>query len=492
MRKIFGVLLTLLLVAFVATPAQAVSGSWSNPVVVSPTPFGNSFQVGLEIEADALGNLFSVWNQSDGTKQRVWISKSSDHGNTWSNPSPISPANQDSTQAVIAIDKANTIYVAWYGTDGSFDKIQTSKSSNAGTSWSTPVDLSSNTDLNRRPVIASYNTGTVTVAWRTIDSGVSSDILSSTTTNSGASWSPEVAASTSGNLIYNVSPSLSYSPTGVAFLTWVQEDSSQNVFAQISSMSGTTWASPTTLTGQGIASTPSVAFGASNTVISSWVYGDGNDLEVQTKSSADNGATWSAARSVATLNSQVCDCEAQVVSTPTGVSTIVFSFGEIVESSTSRDNGVTWSTPTLVSEQGGQSTYDISVVMDSNGNVAATWQDFSQGSQVNFVGVNTSEDNGATWDYPEGLSDQQFGAETPRVAVDSSGYLVVNWVQQTSVTPEFNVQSSNAFWATPSTPSPDNGGSSELARTGFDITLYITVILTILLGIGFIQLRRKA
>ncbi|BDU11330.1 hypothetical protein AINA4_12510 [Aurantimicrobium sp. INA4] len=132
--------------------------------------------------------------------------------------------------------------------------------------------------------------------------------------------------------------------------------------------------------------------------------------------------------------------------------------------------------------------------MDTNGNIAATWSEYSVGSQVNFVSVNTSEDNGITWDVPDILSDPNltFSADNPRIAVDSAGYLIVNFVQQISATPHLVIQSSNVFWATPNTPSPDNGGGSELARTGSDFTLYFAGIMTILLGIGLIQLRRKA
>lgn len=496
MRKIFAALLSVLLLVFITTPAQAVSGTWSNPVVVSPTPMGTTPYVVPDIAADSNGNLYAIWDQSDGTNRRVWISKSSNHGNSWSAPLAISPSNQSSSRAVITIDNANTIFIAWSSDDGSSVKIQTTKSVDGGATWATPVDISSNSDLNRRPTIASFGTGTVTIAWRSIvevnSAAVSSDILARTSTNSGASWSPEVPVSTSTNDIYNQNPALSYSPNGVAYLTWNQEDGiSGDFLGQISSLNGSTWTNPTSFILQGVSSTPSVAFGASNTAIATWVYSFGSNSAVQSASSSNNGATWSSARTVAILNVSAGDYDAQIVSTSAGVSTIVYSFGQVVESSTSHDNGVTWSTPTLVSEPGGQGTYDINLAMDTNGNVAATWQELSQGSQTYYVGVSTSEDHGSTWSYPEGLSDSQFLAEAPRIAVNANGYLDVIWMQEITGNQK-NLQSSNVFWATPVTPSPDNGGGSELARTGSDFTLYFAGLMTILLGIGLIQLRRKA
>lgn len=495
MRKILAALLSMLLLVFITTPAQAVSGTWSTPVDVSTTPFGSGAFIVPEIAADGIGNVFTVWEQSDGTDQRVWISKSSDHGNSWSAPLSISPTNQDSTHPVIAIDDANTLFVAW-SKDDATDTIQISRSSNAGATWASPVDLSTTGDFNTKPVIASYNTGIVTVAWRSWNSGASSsDILASSTTDSGATWSPEVAVSTQNvSPMWHDNPSLNYSPTGVALLSWVQEDCGYTLDCspQISSKTGSSWSSPSILAGPGDITTPHVASGASNELIATWANSDNSTIRIQTRTSSDNGATWSTIQDV-TTGAALGIFDAQIVSTATGIYTILFSFGEEVQSITSMNNGQTWLTATQVSEVGTQLLSTIESGVDTNGNIFAAWQIFNSGQSTNVLSANTSEDHGATWGSAEAFSNINYSASSPSLTVDSSGFLVASWNQNTNgISVGGNkIQSSNVFWATPNTPSPDNGGGSELARTGFDFTVYFSGIIALFLGIGFIQLRRK-
>lgn len=137
-----------------------------------------------DIQFSRNGVWMVVWRTSDG--MRVWQSRSTDEGRSWS--SPVSLGGGDAPQ--ITTDRDGNWVAAWnsdlYGVN-----LMVSRSSNDGLTWSTPALLASGCYLDQ-PGLATDGAGTwmtVWEAWRP-EPSTCMDLYYSTSKDNGLSWSP--------------------------------------------------------------------------------------------------------------------------------------------------------------------------------------------------------------------------------------------------------------------------------------------------------------
>jgi len=105
----------------------------------------------MTMTSDSAGTLYTLWNSGSTPRgaERIYFSKSSDGGNTWSPKQDVSSAPQGSQHAFPAIAAAGNgvVRIAWMDArvaNGGMDKwnVYFRSSTNGGTSWSNEVDLS--------------------------------------------------------------------------------------------------------------------------------------------------------------------------------------------------------------------------------------------------------------------------------------------------------------------------------------------------------------
>ena len=148
---------------------QAVSknanGQWCLPANIS-IPGENAIQPQLAV--DSLGNKVVVWHRFDGANTIVQASIEVVGGN-WSYPVDLSLAGQDASDPQVAIDASGNIIVIWKRSDGSNFIIESSQSVMGGTSWSTPVELSSPGQDAMTPQLALSSSGNAVVVWQRSD-----------------------------------------------------------------------------------------------------------------------------------------------------------------------------------------------------------------------------------------------------------------------------------------------------------------------------------
>lgn len=92
-----------------------------------------------KIAVDATGALHLVWSQVDFTGQDVYYSRSTNGGSSWATPVNVSNSGASSESPALAIDSSNRANVVWEEqVGGSEYKINFSRRSSSG-SWSTPA-----------------------------------------------------------------------------------------------------------------------------------------------------------------------------------------------------------------------------------------------------------------------------------------------------------------------------------------------------------------
>lgn len=404
--------------------------TWSSPITISTgTSVLNPRVVSVGSHA-----FVAVWNQFDGTSSRVVSSKTIDNGLTWSAPIYISITGQNTRVADIAFDGHNSLGVVWTRQLSGFTySVSASGSSDLGSTWATPQDLTASTPGAISPQITSSGTGSFVALWHRLNSPVT--IQSSRTTNSGATWSvPAVASDSSISSTY---PQLVSTSTSKIVATWFQNFSSITVLSSsISLDNGATWSIPVQISNPSSSSYESQLIRASNgTLVSVWYQDLGS--------------------------------------------------GNQIFSSRSSDEGLTWSSPASVSSQ--TDCYNPQIASDSLSNFIAAWW-CGQGSN-SMIDVATSTDSGITWSSTTSITQSPLFGNFVSLAVSPAGDSTVAWQMNYSGSLYKVYSSSFIVSYTPPQPQPQ---PNTLPPTGLSSNLMWLSGMTIAGGILLLLLKRRA
>ena len=183
--------------------------SWTNSTVYTLS-FSNPTQFlcsGAGI--DSKGNLYLASDWTNGPQSLVRVDKSSNGGSTWTEvfsaagpaPYPCSNCGAGSyfaPQINLAVGPDDAIYILWNNaptiTDGAPNRIYFSVSTNYGTSWSMPQDVSlapSGVEHSFPSVLAGPTAGDVRIAWQDNRNSGYWKTMYRSSTNGGGSFSAE-------------------------------------------------------------------------------------------------------------------------------------------------------------------------------------------------------------------------------------------------------------------------------------------------------------
>jgi hypothetical protein len=176
--------------------------------------FPSSLLAGVTV--DATGNVYFAWTgyprvgRSTGTAA-LFISKSADGGATWNSTAlDLSAAPPDcakkkcgwsylGSQIVIASDDAGTLYTLWNSgkVPGGPERIYFASSTTAGETWSPKMNVSTASAgvEHAFPAITAGAPGDVRIAWMDARRRPLWNTYYRSSTNGGASWSPEAKLS---------------------------------------------------------------------------------------------------------------------------------------------------------------------------------------------------------------------------------------------------------------------------------------------------------
>ena len=180
------------------------------------------------IAVDASGNISVVWTEAspDGSSKFVYFSHSAD-GVTFTNPHNISGDAGAATGPQIAVDSGGGVNVVWVDTSLGNSEIFFSRSTDGGTSFSTPLNISNDTFDSRGPQIAVDANGNINLAWEdnTVGDTVNprNDVFFSRSTDGGASFSAPLAITQSSEYSYASFPlQVASGSNGNIDLLWVR------------------------------------------------------------------------------------------------------------------------------------------------------------------------------------------------------------------------------------------------------------------------------
>ncbi len=326
-----------------------------------------------DIVVDSAGNINVAWSDNSTGVYEIYFSRSADNGATWSLPVYISWTAALSWKPAVAVNSMDDLFVVW--SDLSLDeRIYFSRSTDYGATWSIPVNLSA-TAIGTSPAIAVDNSGNINVAWNfytpTLD-----NIYFSRSTDNGASWTPPVNISWTAG--WSWTPAIAADTSGNLFVAWWDLTVNEEIYFSRSTDSGVTWSFPLNLsnTPVGESTTPDIAVDNSGNINVIWddEFPDPDEL-VYFSRSTNGGATWTTPADIS--NNAPFDYGSVIaVDTAVNINVVWRSWTTgrpELFFSRSIDDGVNWSFPVNVSNITPNCERQA-IAVDSAGNIYIVWE----------------------------------------------------------------------------------------------------------------------
>lgn len=237
------------------------------------------------ISVDAAGNIYVVWEESQSLNHEIYFTRSSDSGSHWDSPVNISNDAGEAGSPSVSSSGNGNVYVVWsYSAEpGSLWKndIHFIRSTDGGATWATRKILSYEKSA-RSPVITTDSKGNIYVVWsRWLYGWESRHIHFRSSFDKGETWGPEKVIA---DQRVNLSPAVAAdNPGDNLYVTWVYFDDAYyywrtgDMLLSLSRNSGAEWSTPANFidTVQEGAG-PDIAADGGGNVYSVWSYAPGN------------------------------------------------------------------------------------------------------------------------------------------------------------------------------------------------------------------------
>jgi hypothetical protein len=170
------------------------------------------------MKLDTLGHINIVWNEGCYSSSEpfpllsasIYFSSSVDNGTSFSIPKQLSEDNTLAESPQAAVDSKGNIFVVWV-------PMSLTRSTDGGSTFSTPIMLSSLPGDQQQ--IAVNSDGIVYVAWSADTSSGNNGIFFTRSTDAGATFSNPIENSV--NYTNSASPQIAIDPTGQLNIVWL-------------------------------------------------------------------------------------------------------------------------------------------------------------------------------------------------------------------------------------------------------------------------------
>jgi hypothetical protein len=331
-------------------------------------------------------NIYKVWSDNTtSSNNEILFVKSTDGGKSFTDPKNISNNTSESINPAIAVS-GNTVYVTWSdNTTSGNNEILFVKSTDAGTNFTDPENISHNAGSSENPAIA-VSGNSVYVAWS--NSASNSEILFIKSTNAGDNFT--VPENISNNAGTSENPVIAVSGNSV-YVVWIDTTSGNNqVPIAVSENAGENVSTPIILSNNAddISNPQITIFG--DIVSITWIDNSSGTNKILIAESTNGGNSFNAPRTVSN-NPYVYVTWLE----DNGKSGLGQAFIAV-----SNNTGATFNTQNLsIVDSKNSSTYaaDVSNPIVFGSNVYATWiqSDVKYGESDAFIAV--SNDNGTSF-----------------------------------------------------------------------------------------------
>jgi hypothetical protein len=349
------------------------------PSRLTQTSGFTAFSSGFKL--DSRGVSHGAFDDDTGVAggSRVYYMNSSDGGRTYSTPLAITSSSEISFNSAISVDRADNIYVAWTRVGGGPARILISKSTDHGISFSSPIAITPSTQVADFARVAAGPSGAITCSYLDF-TGNSPRLFMVRSTDGATSFSTPIQISLANEVVDLLGHGLEADSADRIYAVYVDDSETPSVKLALLSPAGV-------LARNTIVSDPSVPSFAPDLTI-------GKDGEVYV------------------------------------VFYSVFAAGQPGENrevmfSKSCDLGESFSVPLNVSQTSTQSRFP-SVAVDRNGVVYVAWEDKAQNSKQDIY-VAFDITGGASFHAINNFSNTRGFSTASKLTVDANNNVMLAW-----------------------------------------------------------------
>lgn len=191
------------------------------PRPITKTPGFTFMRSGLK--QDAGGTIHMVFDDDTNNVRSsdVYYSKSTDGGSTYSSPARVSPTAPLGFNSTLALDSGGGVYAVWTGARPGQPGLAVflSKSTDQGNTFSTPVAMSSATQSADLANVALDKNGNVLATYLEVSTS-NLRLFAARSTNGGASFSSPVQVSQPSEVLSTIGGPVAFDSTGAAYVVY--------------------------------------------------------------------------------------------------------------------------------------------------------------------------------------------------------------------------------------------------------------------------------
>lgn len=383
-----------------------------------------------QVAVDAGGSIYAVWEDQTVLNSNILFSCSTDGGVTFSTPKNLSNSSGYSFSPRIAVDARGGINVLWVDTTPGYWAVFFSRSADGGATFSAPHNLSNGPADSGNPEVAVDAGGNISVVWE--NENITFGVFYTHSADGGASFSTPVNLAT--NTTGSFGPQLALDASGNLYVAWEDDFNSQSdISFSSSSDKGATFSAPKNLSNNsGSSISAQLAVDSSGNVSVIWADKTPGTFNILFTRSTDKGATFSSPKNVSnslgsSTNPQISvDAGGNIYAVWQG--NVPPSLSRDIFFARSADGGATFAAPQSLANAFGSTPFPW-LTVDAAGNINVSWTDTTLGNPQTFFTQST--DRGATFSATQNLSKDVGFASDVQMAADSKGNLDVVWSDDT-------------------------------------------------------------
>jgi hypothetical protein len=364
----------------------------SNPINATNTPGFSSIQDGIQIDSSGIIHLgFDDDTTAAAGGSDAMYSRSSDGGHSFSQPVKVSTNSDISFNSTLTLDGSGNIYIAWTTVDQSTGNggIFVSRSTDHGLTFSTPVIASSPTQDADFARISVDKSGNILPVFIVSLASRNPSLFAARSTNGGASFSPPVQISGNSQSVSTTGASVAFDSAGVGYIVYSDTGSTPVALRLAIAPDGQRFGSSSIISdGQKDDFAPDITIDKNGAIYVAFYsrFDDpllGLTRDVELIKSCDKGGTFSGQVNISNNPGQ--SVFPSIVVDSEGVISVAWEDntdndqGDIFFSS-STDGGATFHPSQNLSANSGAS-FGAAEALDPNGNVFIGWSDDSTAEQ---------------------------------------------------------------------------------------------------------------